>query len=100
MSTLLEQLRAARRERKIAQKALGERLGLPQSHVSAIEAGKVDPRLSSVLEFARVLDLEPMLIPRDRVLAVRALLEGKPDAPLWSVDEEEEEAGDDGGGGR
>jgi transcriptional regulator with XRE-family HTH domain len=74
MSSLLEQLRAARRERKIAQKALGERLGLPQSHVSAIEAGKVDPRLSSILEFARVLDLEPMLIPRDRVLAVRALL--------------------------
>jgi len=74
MSSLLEQLRAARRERKIAQKALGERLGLPQSHVSAIEAGKVDRRLSSILEFARVLDLEPMLIPRDRVLAVRALL--------------------------
>jgi predicted transcriptional regulator len=99
MRLLLEQLRAARREQKIAQKALGERLGLPQSHVSAIENGRVDPRLSSVLEFARLLDLEPMLIPRDRVLAVRALLEGKPDAPLWTVDEEEEEeeAGNDGG---
>jgi predicted transcriptional regulator len=95
--SLAQQLRAARRERRITQKALGQRMGLPQSHISAIEGGKVDPRLSSILELARLLELEPMLIPRDRVLAVRALLGGEPDAPLWTVDEEEEDSGDDGG---
>jgi predicted transcriptional regulator len=96
MLSLLEQLRAARRERKITQKALGERLGLPQSHVSAIEAGKVDPRLSSVLELARLLDLEPMLIPRARVPAVRALLDGTPDEPLWRADDADADDGGDG----
>jgi predicted transcriptional regulator len=99
MLSLLEQLRAARRERKITQKALGERLGLPQSHVSAIEAGKVDPRLSSVLELARLLDLEPMLVPRARVPAVRALLDGTPDEPLWRADDSEDADADDGGDG-
>jgi transcriptional regulator with XRE-family HTH domain len=98
MSSLAELLRRARRENKMTQKALGARLGLPQSHVSAIESGKVDPRLSSVLEIARVLDLEPMFIPRAHVTAVRALIEGKPDDPLWMPDDEEEETdeGEDG----
>ena len=97
MASLLQQLRAARRERKITQEALGRRLGMPQSHVSALEAGKVDPRLSSVLEFARSLDLEPMLVPRARVPAVRALLAGKPDEPLWQAgDDEEDDPGDEG----
>ncbi|HEX4447077.1 MAG TPA: helix-turn-helix transcriptional regulator [Polyangiaceae bacterium] len=98
MASLPEQLRAARRERKLSQKDLGARLGLPQSHVSAIEGGKVDPRLSSVLELARQLDLEPMLIPRARVPAVRALLTGTPDEPLWQAGEDEEGDPDDGDG--
>ncbi|MCL2449291.1 MAG: helix-turn-helix domain-containing protein, partial [Polyangiaceae bacterium] len=89
MPRLAEQLKAARLACKLSQKAVGERLGLPQSHVSAIENGKVDPRLSSVVELARVLDLEPMLIPRAHVLAVRALVAGEPDAPLWSAGDDE-----------
>jgi HTH-type transcriptional regulator / antitoxin HipB len=80
----------ARRKRGITQKTLGERMGLPQSHVSAIENAKVDPRLSSVIELARLLDLEPMLIPREQVLAVRALIDGKPDTPLWTMEEDDE----------
>jgi HTH-type transcriptional regulator / antitoxin HipB len=88
MQTLPEQLRAARRERKISQKELGARLGLPQSHISAIEGGKVDPRLSSVLTLARLLDLEPMLIPRARVPAVRGLLGGAGDEPLWQAEDD------------
>jgi predicted transcriptional regulator len=96
MPSLPEQLRAVRRERKLSQKALGARLGLPQSHVSAIEAGKVDPRLSSVLELARQLDLEPMLIPRARVPAVRALLAGASDEPLWRTEEDDAEDDADG----
>jgi len=91
MSKITDQIREARRARKLSQKALGKRLGLPQSHVSAIEGGHVDPRLSSVQEMARSLDLEPMLIPRALVPAVQALLTGRPEQPLWQIDEEEED---------
>jgi len=74
----------------MSQKALGERMGLPQSHISAIENGKVDPRLLNVIEMARLLDHEPVLVPRELLPAVRAILHGKTDAPLWQTDENEE----------
>ncbi len=64
-------------------------MGLPQSHVSAIENGKVDPRLSNVIEMARLLDYEPILIPRTLLPSVRALLGGQPESPLWQADEED-----------
>jgi len=91
MRSINEQLRDARRGRQLSQQALGARVGLPQSHISAIETGKVDPRLSSILGIARQLDLEPLLVPRALVPAVRALLAGEPEAPLWQVDDDGEE---------
>jgi len=86
-----QQLRAIRRTAHLSQSALGKRMGLPQSHVSAIETGKVDPRLSNVIEMARLLDHEPVLIPRALLPAVRAVLTGDPGVPLWQTDENEEE---------
>jgi predicted transcriptional regulator len=50
---------------------------LPQSHVSKIEQGANDPRLSTVTDMARVLDQEWVLIPRQLVSAVRSLLNGE-----------------------
>jgi hypothetical protein len=60
---------------------------MPQSHVSAIEGEKVDPRLSSIVEMARVLGYEVIVVPRMLLPAVQALLGGEPDAPLWQTDE-------------
>jgi predicted transcriptional regulator len=91
MKSINEQLRDARRADHVSQKALGAAIGLPQSHVSAIETGKVDPRLSSALEMARRLDYELMLVPRILVPAVRAMLAGDDEAPLWAVDDTEDE---------
>jgi len=91
MRSINGQLRDARRARHISQRALGARIGLPQSHVSAIETGKVDSRLSSIIELARQLDQELLLIPRALVPAVRALLAGDEDAPLWQAGEYDEE---------
>lgn len=51
-------------------------MGIPQSHLSRLEAGKVDLRTSSLVELARLLDLEVMLVPRTWVPAVRKLTEG------------------------
>src|SRR5581483_8151647 len=74
-----QELVRARRERRWSQAELGKRLGLPQTHISAIEGGKVAPRYDTVLELARVLDHDLMLVPRALVPAVQALLRA-PDA--------------------
>jgi transcriptional regulator with XRE-family HTH domain len=42
----------------MTQKELGQRVGLPQSHISKIEKGAVDLQLSSLVEIARALDFE------------------------------------------
>jgi transcriptional regulator with XRE-family HTH domain len=91
MQPIHEQLRALRLERGLSQKALGAAVQMPQSHVSAIEAGRVDPRLSSLTEIARVLDHEVILVPRKLLPAIQALVRGEPDAPLWQTDEEDSE---------
>lgn len=59
----------------LTQADLGELLGLPQSHVSRLEGGKVDLRTSSLLELARVLDMEVILVPRKLVPAVRRVIQ-------------------------
>jgi HTH-type transcriptional regulator/antitoxin HipB len=88
MIPIHEQLRAERMARGLSQKSLGARLGMPQSHLSAIEAGKVDPRLSSVLEIARSLEHDLVLVPRKLLPAVRSIMSGEPDAPLWQIDDQ------------
>ncbi len=74
MSAGIEEITAGVREARIAkaltQKELGQRVGLPQSHISKIEKGTVDLKLSSLVEIARALDLEIMLVPRKALPAV------------------------------
>ena len=67
-------LKAARGSKKLSQRALGGKVGVPQSHISKIESGTVDLRLSSLIELARVLDLELVLTPRTLVPAVQSLI--------------------------
>lgn len=80
MSSIQDQIRRAREEKGLTQTELGIRLGQPQSSVSRLERGG-DVRLSTVLEIARTLELEPMLIPKRLVPAARALIQhlGGPD---------------------
>lgn len=68
------QLKAARLAKEISQTALGERAGLPQSHISKAENGAVDLTTSNLIELARALDLEVMLVPRGLVPAVSSLI--------------------------
>lgn len=63
-------MKAARKAKALTQKELGERIGLPQSHVSKIETGTVDIQISSLIEIARALDLEIKLVPRKALPAV------------------------------
>lgn len=90
------ELATARREAKLSQRALGKKIGLAQSHVSKIERGTVDPQLSNLLEIARSLGLELMLVPKRLVPAVRALTrpaggEGRVgQLPAYRLDETDE----------
>jgi len=68
-----DQIRQSREAKGLTQSDLGSRIGQPQSAVSRIERGG-DLRLSTLLEMARVLELEPMLVPKGLIPAVQALV--------------------------
>lgn len=72
-------LARARARTGLTQAALGARLGLPQSHISKIERGRTDLRLSSLIELARQLDLDVVLVPRKYLPAVRSMIAAPPD---------------------
>ncbi len=67
-------LKQARLTLGLTQRALGERVRLPQSHISKIEQGGVDLQLSSLTELARALELEVQLVPRHAVPAVEGVV--------------------------
>ena len=69
-------LKAARQAKGLSQRVLSKTAGVPQSHISKIEQGAVDLRLSSLVEIARVLDLEMMLVPRKAVPAIESITRG------------------------
>ena len=56
-------------------KVLGERLGVPQAHLSRVETGRGLPRVETRLDRARLLDHELVLVPRSLAPAVAALIE-------------------------
>jgi transcriptional regulator with XRE-family HTH domain len=90
MNEIIKQLKQARQERKLKQSELGSKLGLPQSHISKIEKGGTDPRLSTVEDMARLLGQELVLVPRAMLPAIRAILSGEDtQKPKWRLDEEE-----------
>ena len=67
-------LKRARAAKGLSQRALSERTGVPQSHISKIESGGADIRLSSLTELARALDLDLRLVPRKAVPAVDSVV--------------------------
>lgn len=69
-------IKAARKKKRMSQRALSAKTGVPQSHISRIENGAVDLKTSSLIEFARALDMELMLVPRMLVPTVQGLQRG------------------------
>jgi len=67
-------LKSARAAKGLSQRALSKRTGVPQSHISKIESGATDIRLSSLTELARALDLDLRLVPRKAVPAVDSVV--------------------------
>jgi transcriptional regulator with XRE-family HTH domain len=73
--TPIGRLLASARERLgLSQSELARRLGVSGANLSRIEHG-ADLRVSTLVDIARALQLEPMLVPKERVPSVRALLD-------------------------
>lgn len=70
---IVRTLRQARLAKGLSQRALSAKTGLSQSHISKIENAMVDVQLSNLLELARFLDLEFMLLPRKAVPIAQGL---------------------------
>lgn len=75
--SLIAQTREIREAFGVSQRALSERAGLTQSHISQIESGKMEPGLSSFIDMTRALDLELMLVPKKLVPAVLGLVKAQ-----------------------
>jgi len=94
---IAQHLKDARESIGLSQRELSARSGVPQSHISKIESGNVDLRLSSLVAIARVLELELALIPRKYLSAVNSIVgrakgstyEGEPPRPAYNLDGEE-----------
>lgn len=67
-------LRQARRGARLSQQALASRAGLSRMTVQKLEAGDIDPRLSTLTVVMRVLGLEVVLVPSDLTPAVETFL--------------------------
>ncbi len=94
---IASELKQAREAKGLSQRQLAKLSGVPQSHISKIEANAVDLRLSSLVTLARTLDLEVTLVPRKAIPTVRSILlgmanpEGKQASrPAYSLDDEDE----------
>lgn len=74
LGEIAQMLKDARAAKGLSQRELSHRAGVPQSHISKIERGGVDLRLSSLIAIARVLELEPMLVPRRSLPAVQSVV--------------------------
>ncbi len=71
---ILKSLREARQRKGLSQRVLSAKSGVPQSHISKIEKGNVDLRVSSLIALARVLDLELELVPKKSVPAIKSIV--------------------------
>src|SRR5262252_1963009 len=67
-------LKEARVSRGWSQRDLSSRLGLPQTHISGIESGKIVPRYDTILDLVRILDRDLLMVPRALVPVVQSLV--------------------------
>ena len=86
MNTLLQQLKKRRLDLGLKQNDMMLRVGVSRQQYQRLES-KGNPRLATLELIAKGLNSELMLIPKEKVAAVLAILEGKP-ADEWETDSE------------
>ena len=91
--TLLGGLRESRLNRNLTQEELARKLGIRQRQISDLERSTIDPRLSTIQNVARALDLELMLIPRHLISTIEGLQRaaaGSVKRPMYALDDDAE----------
>ena len=89
------QIREARKKKGLSQRALSAKVGITQSHISKIEQGGVDLQISTLIEIARTLELELVLVSREHLSVVEALRRGlgaRKAIPAYRLSEGEDDA--------
>jgi len=76
-SSIPNALKRAREKKGWSQSQLAEAVGLSQGHISDNERDKISPRLDTVIEIARTLELESLMVHRSLVPIVGALIDQK-----------------------
>lgn len=76
LAYIADAIKTARIEKALTQRDLSAKVGIPQAHLSKIENGEVDLRLSSVIEIARALGHEIVFVPRALLPAIQSLERG------------------------
>jgi transcriptional regulator with XRE-family HTH domain len=72
MDTLiLNALRRHRHQRRLTLEMLSTKVGMSPQHISEIESGKRDPRLSSIERMAEAMGLTVLLVPEKMAPEVR-----------------------------
>ena len=85
MKTLLEQLRTRRKSLGLKQQDMLMRIGMSRQQYQRLET-RGNPRLKTLELLAKGLESELLLVPSERLRAVKALLEaGTGNAPAASV---------------
>jgi transcriptional regulator with XRE-family HTH domain len=80
-------VRDRRRKLGLQQAALGRLVGRDQAYISHLEHASGNPSLETILSLAAALDVELMLVPREKTVEVERLL-GRSDVssqPVTSV---------------
>jgi len=67
-------LRTRRIETGTSIQGLARLIGVPRSTITRIEKGQLNPTWSLVLAISQAIDLQPVLVPRDRMSAVEAVI--------------------------
>lgn len=85
-------LRQGRQRARLTQDEVASQAGLSRVSYRAIETGHAAPRASTLVNIARALGMEMMLIPKEMVPAVQAMLgSSDEDQPAFTGDPEDSE---------
>jgi transcriptional regulator with XRE-family HTH domain len=95
---LARALHQARVSRNLTQHQLATTIGLRQRQISDLERAAMDPRLSTLQNVSRALDLEVMLVPRQFIAAIESLQRtgaGAGGRPMYALGEDVDDGGMD-----
>ena len=86
---ILEQIKKRRKELGLLQKDMLLRVGMTRQQYNYLE-NKGNPRLDTLALLARGLEMELMLIPKEKLDAVQQILEGSAKVTSVGVDNDDE----------